>query len=661
MNRQDPKPDSPISAAGDHQPEASADRWEKPTNLVLLGVFFGLLAGLIEAGIYAVKQHFGLVFFSAMVSHYQWMPAVAYVCLFAALGLLLAVLGRCLPKRWRTKVCRRAAVMLFGSLCLLINLNHLDAILQIGISGYAEVMLALGLAVAAFSWLVTRPETLYKLAARGTIVLALLTAAWAGGSLARQWSAEQQMIAELPDRSPEVPNVLLVVWDTVRAKSLSLHGHHRPTTPTLEQLAGSSVVFDRAIATAPWTVPSHAGMFTGRHVHELPNLRADPVPEELTTLAESLHERGYLTAGFVANLGYCNRHTGLAQGFAHYADDPVSLHRALETVWLSRTIHSRSRAYRELLARLCGPWSKPAGRVNEELLDWLSRRPAGRPFFAFLNCTDAHDPYLPPPPFHQQYGPHTDRDRRVLGDWRFYATIHQRASQDEIRMAAKAYDGCIAYLDHQLGELLEELDRRGELDNTLVIVTSDHGEQFGEQGIFWHGTSLHQPQTHVPLLMRLPGRLPQGCRVRQVVSLADLPATVLDVLKLNDSRLPGRPLTHCWQSGRPIREITPPMPVLASVRRFPWADVPSHYPNAKGPVHAVWSGGKKYIRAEPHGHQELFDLQSDPHETHDLDGSTEHQATADRLRRLMARLVPGSRLAKQQGSLVARRSEAPDR
>ena len=631
-------------------------------NLVMLGICFGLLAGVTEAGIYAVKQHFQLVFFSAMAPHYQWMPAAAYVCLFGLLGCGLALVGCCLPRRWPAGICLRAGVLMFATLYFLININHLDAIAEFGISGYAEVMLALGLAVAIFSRLAARPALLHKLAFRGALVLALLVAVWTAAHIGGKWWAERQMLAELPDDVPKTPNVLLIVWDTVRAESLSLYGHHRPTTPTLDRLAASSVVFDQAIATAPWTVPSHAGMFTGRHVHELPNLRQEPVPEHFTTLAEVLHEKGYLTAGFVANLGYCNRHTGLAQGFVHYADDPISLHRVLETVWLSRLLHSQSAAYRELISAVFGPWAKPAERVNEELLEWLSRRPSGRPFFAFLNFMDAHDPYLPPPPFRGQYGPHTKEDRRVLDDWRLHATVHRQATEEQTRMALKAYDGCIAYLDYELGVLLDELDARGELDNTLVIVTADHGEQFGEHGIFWHGTSLHQPQMHVPLLMRLPGRLPKGCRVAEVTSQADLPATVLDLVEADDSRLPGRSLAHFWRTQRPGEQAVPTAPVLAGVRRFPWADVPLHYPNARGSVHAVWSGGRKYIRAEPHGADELYDLENDPAEKHNLAPEVTAAGTLAQLRHLLARRITAAESAAPPARLASQRpDDSPSR
>src|SRR5262249_43485980 len=145
---------------------------------------------------------------------------------------------------------------------------------------------------------------------------------------ARAWS-EHRRTAALPPPAPAARNVLLLVWDTVRAQNLSLHGYSRRTTPNLQRLAARGVQFRHAFATAPWTLPSHASLFTGRWPHELSANWKTPLDEQVPTLAGRLSSRGYDTAGFVANLDFCSRETGLGRGFVHYEDYPLSIWEAL--------------------------------------------------------------------------------------------------------------------------------------------------------------------------------------------------------------------------------------------------------------------------------------------------------------------------------------------
>ena len=151
-------------------------------------------------------------------------------------------------------------------------------------------------------------------------VLAIMLLTFGG----RAWS-EYRASAALPPAPADARNVLLIVWDTVRAGNLSLHGYGRRTSPNLERLAGRGVRFDQAFATAPWTLPSHSSLFTGRWPHELTADWRSPLDETYPTLAEYLAAHGYDTAGFVANLDYCSRETGLSRGFAHYEDYPIEL------------------------------------------------------------------------------------------------------------------------------------------------------------------------------------------------------------------------------------------------------------------------------------------------------------------------------------------------
>jgi arylsulfatase A-like enzyme len=196
---------------------------------------------------------------------------------------------------------------------------------------------------------------------------------------------------------------------------------------------------------------------------------------------------------------------------------------------------------------------------------------------------------------------------------------------DAVQAEQDAYDRTIAFMDQQIGLLLDELQRRGILDNTLVIVTSDHGEEFLEHGVMTHGNSLYSPSLHVPLLLRLPGRVPAGVRVPQAVSVRDLPATVCAMLGVN-ATFPGATLARYWQEG----EEAPAQPLFADVSGRTFR--PASYPVSKGDMQSVIVDRWHYIRRGD-GHAELYDLVGDPWER---TGRRDDQPTlADSLSRLI--------------------------
>ena len=182
-----------------------------------------------------------------------------------------------------------------------------------------------------------------------------------------------------------------------------------------------------------------------------------------------------------------------------------------------------------------------------------------------------------------------------------------------------AYDGSIAYLDDQLGRLLERLEDRGTLENTIVIVTSDHGEEFGEHGTMFHGHSLYMPLLHVPLVISYPPRVPAR-RIYRPVSLRDIPATILDLLRSADkSRVPGGSLVPSWSDGDDTGSGSA---VLSEVKRNP--RTPRSFPVHKGDMQSLVYGNMHYIR-NGDGREELYDLASDPWEESDLAGSDRAQ------------------------------------
>jgi arylsulfatase A-like enzyme len=536
---------------------------------------------------------------------------------------------------------------------LIIAAGLLPALTLAGRGIYAEawLLVALGVAFRIAPALERQPDRWRRRLARtipALLALVLLQAGWLLGSD----RLERWREARRPLPPAGSPNVLLIVLDTVRADRLSLYGYPRPTTPHLARLARRGIRFDRARAAAPWTLASHATMFTGRWPHELGVEWTGPLRGGVPTLAEYLGSLGYATAGFVGNTFYGSYDTGLDRGFAHYEDYVLDGLNAIRT---ARAVDESLKTMGELgrLWNISGQTyqdltrgeRKDAGVVNREFLDWLSRRrEPGRPFFAFLNYLDAHSPYLLPSGISQVLDavPLTERDRQLLG-LRWSDENRRRFPGPARRLARDAYDNCLAYLDGRLGELIDELERRGVLDRTLVIVTSDHGEELGDHQLFDHGESLYRAEIRVPLVIVSPagrGRPTAPAVVDTLVSLRDLASTVAGFVRPGvASPFPGRSLLESGsdRSGDDavvLSELASPNPADPNRGRSP-----AH----RGPLFSLADGDFVYIRNEGDGREELFAERDDPGELHNLARSEAMGPTLRRFRELARQVIASTR------------------
>ena len=576
--------------------------WEQPGRWLLLAVWFGSLAGLAEVLVLAVKKYSLHYHFLHQPLEVVWMAPLANAAFYAIPGFALFLIAW----RWPRLVTLRRAALPFTFL----GFFGLLMTLPFRLSEWAAALLAAGLAVQTAHVIAAHPQRFRALVRR---TLAWMVALIVGLGLGLQgWQAltERRALATLPPASPNAPNVLLIVLDTVRAQSLSLYGYARPTTPQLERLARSGVRFERAIAPAPWTLPSHASMFTGYFPSALSVDWQIPLDATHPTLAEVLRAHGYHTAGFVANMIYCSVESGLNRGFIRYEDYPVLPGEILVSSSLGRRLVQNKKFRR--IVNYMEEHRKSAADVNRSFLRWLSRHDR-RPFFAFLNYMDAHDPYRPPKPFDRMFGPKK---------WRGAArqAWPQTGVPPEIQARLDAYESSIAYLDQQVVLLVAELQQRGVLENTLVIITSDHGEEFREHEMKSHGNSLYLTALHVPLLIIFPHRVPEGWSVREPVSLRDLPATVLDLLQLEGgTQFPGRSLVRLWDRTRgPGRPSTDP--ILSEVtRRY---GEPIWYPVSSGDLKSLVVGRYHYIVItrvrDMREEEELYDVERDPFELSDL-------------------------------------------
>ncbi len=517
-----------------------------------------------------------------------WRAPIANVMLYALTGAFMAIVLR---RTSRAKALGLlAGVFVFGAVVgPLLQLPRLHP--------YAAMLLAAGIGVQAARLAKGRWEVA-SLAIRATMPwVAVPCALLAGGFLIARDVRVSRLEAGLPPAGPHWPNVLFIVLDTVRADSVSLYGYERNTTPRLEALARSGVRFDNAIAPAPWTLPSHAAMFSGRLPVDLSADWLRPLDRTHATLAEALQQRGYVTVGEVANLLYTTSATGLDRGFLTYADFPFSISTLMQQSWVVRPLAvelRRNLGEEDKMVR------KSAAEVTDAFLGWLRNR-SDRPFFAFLNYFDAHAPYLPPPPYDTLYGggdPVVDLSRQR--EW----------SPAEIQRALNSYEGAITFMDAQLGRLFDELKRQGIAENTLIIVTSDHGEQFGEHGLFGHANSLYRAVLHVPLVVSYPPKVPAGVSVATPVSLVDLASTVMDLVAANpDSHrpFPSRTLVTTWTGGESNAE----RPVFSEVSKG--INTEEWLPFSRGRMTSVVLKGWHYIR-NGDGAEELYDLAHDPSE-----------------------------------------------
>jgi arylsulfatase A-like enzyme len=509
-----------------------------------------------------------------------------------------------------------------------------------------------------FQWFV---RASFPVAIATVVILGVLP--WVGDRI------KQSRESARPLPPPGSSNVLLIVLDTVAASHLSLNGYERATSTTLVELAERGIRFDSAQAAASWTLPSHATMFTGRWLHELSVGWLTPLDGSRPTLAEFLGARGYATAGFVANTMYCASDSGLRRGFTCYRDyifpeltafrTPVLVRRALVGIHpivellVDRPEFARLRPFGHEFWRLLVDDRKPAKVANRELLDWLSHREQPeRPFFAFLNYFDAHAPYhLPQGRVHRFGIAPTDSYRWGLIQ-RWAELDKTRLAPWEIAVAADAYDNCIADLDEQLGTLLDELQRRGALDRTWLIITSDHGESFGEHtGVFTHGSSLYQTELHVPLLIIPPGGSATKQVVKETVSLRDLAATIVDVLGLEaGSPFPGYSLARFWDGTSPAAPLQrgSSEPALAEVVPIDPLDRDSgQFSKKTWPLGSLNEGEWSYIRREGDLREELFHVRVDPKEQRNLAGDPTAQPTLERMRESLGRLTNGPLLPQR--------------
>ena len=478
---------------------------------------------------------------------------------------------------------------------------------------------------------VGRREFLRRLAVVGAgaaLGLSILGDLACSPSLATPAQNEAQGSANLLAVPSAPPNILFVIIDTLRADHLSCYGYERTTTPNIDNLARQGVLFESAISTSSYTAPSHASLLTGRYPHEhgVQWITRRPVLDgRYLTLPEALQARGYRTAAFSANRFWFTREQGFGQGFSRFEDtfrSPVQM--AMRTVYGQQIEDNIIKRVAEDY-----PWRTLASGINRSALHWI-KQDSSRPFFAFLNYFDVHDPYFPPGSYRGKYSAR-ENPGGIVNSYqnRFNPEMTPQQVQEEI----DAYDGAISYVDDHLARLLTQIRDLGAGDNLLVIITSDHGEAFGEHGTFLHPNSVYREEVHVPLVLWQPGRMPVEARVSQPVSIAALPATVMELIGQGGQDVFPQPsLVRFWDSS--TLPSDPYFPI-AEMEHWPWMFASA--PSSQGAMRSLVTPEYHYIEHDTLG-DELYDWRHDPRELHNLADTAEGQAKMDELRRLFERI-----------------------
>lgn len=387
----------------------------------------------------------------------------------------------------------------------------------------------------------------------------------------RGWIAAAALVASACARAapPAAPatarNLVIVTIDTLRADRLGCYGNREVATPRLDQIAAGGALFEQATVHVPLTRPSHTSIFTGLlpAEHGIRDNVSPSLAPEVPTLAPMLKDAGFRTGAFVSSI-VLSRQSGLHRGFDEYAD--------------RFEVDGDD-------ARFLNTIQRPGDVAMKDALSWIESAPGGR-FFAWIHLYDPHDPYEPPEPYASRY-------------------------------AGRPYDGEVAWTDELIGRLEGALQRLGLQDQTLLVVTSDHGEGLGEHGETVHGFFVYESTLRVPLIVRGPG-IPPGRRMKGVARSVDVMPSVLDLL--------GVPAPAGWKgSGQSLAPVlrgtasmAAPQPAYAEsllpLLHYGWSD-----------LRALRDGRWKYIQAP---RPELYDLEADPGETRDLAAAMPARAEA---------------------------------
>jgi len=548
-----------------------------------------------------------------------WGVILASAAMYALLGLGGGWLaGRIPPLRHRPWALLLVLLALMAGVSGILG-EHVVPVLLFGLPAF-------GMAWAG-SAMAGKPSRV-RLALR-LVVVAVFGLVWLPLLVPRGGSPEPVAV----EPAEGVPNLVLVVLDTVRLDTLSTYGNPRETSPRLSELAGDGLRFDAARVNGMWSLPSHATFFTGVHpsVHgaHYENWSLDEGPR---TLAELLRARGYQTVCITGN-PLISTSLGTARGF----DDVGESWRHF---WIQESL---------IGWRLLRPvWDRDRDKGGAAgvryLEDWIAEaRDPDRPFFLFVNVMDPHAPYHDVPRDHvERFLPEgaTYADARSLAGLVFFHHVFGGPvdlTDEELAIVRATYDGSVHYGDAVLGQLVDALDGAGLGDDTLIAVTSDHGELLGEHDLWGHVHSLYDVLLRVPLVLRYPGAIPSG-------TVSDAPVQGIDLMPtfLSAAGIP----RDAWPGGRYGRDLSFAWSPDVADPDAHWTMVAEHFTPSMLPDtapetmsgdldelfvrrRAIVTRDTKYV-VSSNGVEQTYDLLADPEETSNISSSTSTRTATGR-------------------------------
>ena len=640
------------------------------TGLVLMVAIGAILIGLIRMGRYRVDRArlLGIlvgifVLFAVYVllpEGENWLQVLGFtlICIFSGLalgGLSVYILKRGIRNDTLVAACISSVVWVFVLLygVLWINLTlmseerFLEATSLLSTLGLLLVVSLVAIGLYRLCRFMLQKYDPRRTRQAGWTLLGVMASVFIAISVVGPLGSEDSAWAERLGTSPTGekktpvvtvdlkvrPNVLWIVMDTVQADHVSCYGYHRQTTPNIDMIASEGILYENMISTASWTLPSHASMFTGmfssQHGADAEHQWLD---DDFDTIAEVLSSHGYRTLAYTNNR-VLRPGTNMLQGFDAYivthSGQYVFAHSGRADGEGARELSEflRLRRYiRRLLKKDTdvGVMDDGARETNEVVKGWIANaHQAEEPFFLFINYMEAHLPYRSPPEYAVPYLPEgvgMAEARNVNQEAKAYVAEKVQMDDEDFAILRARYDGSISYLDIRMGELFDYLRQLDILDDTVLIITSDHGENFGEHHLMGHALCLYDTLLRVPLIIRYPQLFDAGTRVDEVVQPTDLFPTILDILGIGwneKEQVQGHSLLTEGQRRHSTsflaEEAVRKWCLGRMARANPQFDVSKYDRRLK----TVQDGDFKYIWASD-GRDELYNIRADPEELNNL-------------------------------------------
>ncbi len=523
---------------------------------IKLAIFTGLIVGILHGTIdIAVRI---IVFSFEWFEFYQTLllSTAAFTLGFALLGLVAELLIRAAGYKFTKKTYYS---FYFSTSIILLLLFYVGTIINRDILSEFTFWSTGSIAVNSFAFLIIGAAYLYLLT-KGKRLMSGIASFFNTPKIKKiaknyifavtvfmliSLILDIYLFIHIPSSAPSsgdenLPNIILVTIDSLRADHLSTYGYQSETAPYIAELSEDAVVFENAVSPAVWTILSHGAIFTGKYVSSFdPEHTNKGLKQEEITLAEFLKTKGYTTAGFIGG-AYIKGKFGHGQGFDIYKDrlayfeqglsyDKFSIIGSLVTFLPIR----ESLYLRDILDL---DRNKPIEGTSENALRWLDKNHESR-FFMFVHYSGPHDPYNPSPEFRKKYtnDPRSYEELKMEFESSSNMERYGPVSEDVINALSQLYDAKLAETDYVFGQLLRKLDEFNIKNNTIIIITADNGQEFYDHGYFFFGETLYQEIIHLPLIVYYPKEF-KPKRIKEAVSTLDILPTVLDIIKIENPR-----------------------------------------------------------------------------------------------------------------------------